>query len=295
MDFLEKIMRKAGSYLTGNAHKNKVSRSPAYGKAPVEQYVSPSFLRDDKEWGAPSLDRPKKAKSPPKRSNSPRRAQTITSDTGDWIRLTKRNTLYSRECRRLTRKNIAYFKHIGLGDYFWIYVPSRLFAAEWIYRNLTPAEFETFCAALLSEHCGAKDARVTEKRASGADGGIDVFGRLTLDDGQDIPFALEAKCHNPNAQVGSDICQKLIGAMAGENIRHGFILTTGNISKNARNYIDRIHKSGTYKIELIDQDQLTDIMLRRLNRTHGYGLYCSDELKCYYLSEDILLKAAGRI
>ena len=84
----------------------------------------------------------------------------------------------------------------------------------------------------MLNHCHVQELRVSPKRRSGADGGIDGTGTISLENGH-VQIVFEAKRYNSKYQVGSDICQKLAGAMGENNVKHGFIITTSVFSDRA--------------------------------------------------------------
>ena len=187
----------------------------------------------------------------------------------------------------LTEKEHRYLKHKGLGE-GWLPVHDELAAVEWLHKAFSDDEFEQFCCALLV-YCGVENVQVTQKRRSGADGGLDGVG-MYLVDGVHVQIAFEAKRHALKSQVGSDICQKLSGAMMENNIKHGFIITTASFSKRARESVEKIRNNNNYQIELIDQKRMAEIMLYKGDAPHGFGLHRTD-IGLVYMNKDILRKA----
>ncbi len=55
--------------------------------------------------------------------------------------------------------------------------------------------------------------------------------------------------------MGLPEAQKLIGAMVGDGVKRGMIITSAGFTKEAKEYISRINERG-YRIEMIDGDSL---------------------------------------
>ncbi len=188
--------------------------------------------------------------------------------------------------RALTPNEEMFLSRRGLGK-GWVNIPNEMDAISWIHKEFspTPEKFEHFCASILTTHCNVP-VKITEKRPSGADGGFDLIGEMIIE-GELRPVVVEAKCWNPQAQVGTDVLYKFRGAMDLHNIRHGFIITTANFSANL------LKDAALFKgveFELIAQERLAKIMLTRTTEPHGFGLHKTDA-EMVYMNEDILRKA----
>ncbi len=195
--------------------------------------------------------------------------------------------------RNLTEKEERFLRAKGLDADQWVNIASELEAIKWLYQKFTADEFEQFCCSLL-EHLDGKNVVVTRKRQSGADGGIDGLGEYKKeDDGTVVKIAFEAKKHNPDTQVGSDICQKLAGAMMENGIDHGVIITTAIFSERAQQSTIKMKANNNYRIELIDQKKMAEIMIYKGKSPHGFGLYKSEK-GFVYINESILLSAARK-
>lgn len=196
-----------------------------------------------------------------------------------------------------TAKESRYLKPRGLDD-SWVRLPNKIEAIKWLHLNFTPDEFEQFCCAILGEHCGGKNFQTTEKRkGSGADGGIDGVGEMYVEEtGKVENIAFEAKRYKPSEQLGSDICQKLVGAMQGKKVKYGFIITTCIFSKNSIDYIETINNDEDVKIkiEMIDQERLAEIMIYKKDSQHGFGLHRTEEKHIIYMNEGILRNAVKK-
>ena len=190
--------------------------------------------------------------------------------------------------RQLTEKEQRFLQLKGLGE-GWVNIPTKIEAVKWLHREFTDDEFEQFCCGMLA-HCNVQNVKVTPKRRySGADGGLDGLGDFKIES-EIVKVAFEAKKHALNAQVGSDICQKLVGAMMEHKIKHGFIITTAVFSERAKKSVQNFKENEGYQIELIDQDRMAEIMIFKQDSPHGFGLHRTDK-GLIYMNEDILRQA----
>jgi restriction system protein len=116
-------------------------------------------------------------------------------------------------------------------------------------HDLEPIEFEQWCADYL-ERQGYSNVEVTPEKT---DGGKDIICWLGSK-----KFYVECKryLYNENAEfrVTRDIVQKLVGAMVGDNVQHGIIITTGIITPRSYEYAEALPKN--IDIELIDGIEL---------------------------------------
>ncbi len=195
---------------------------------------------------------------------------------------------YPIKTRRLTDKEKRFFKAKNIDPFGWKNIPNRMYLIKFIYQ-FTDDEFEQFCCAFL-EHIELTNIKVTKKRNSGAGGGIDGLGEYHA--GQEtVPIVFEAKRHNPiKAQIGTDICQKLCGAMVENNVKHGFIITTAKFSDRSLNSVRKIEENNGYKIMLIDQNTMIEFMAYPYNAPHGLGVY-ETEKGFIYMNKRILKQA----
>lgn len=176
------------------------------------------------------------------------------------------------------------WKRLGVGDKY------AMHAIWWLHQNLTPDEFEQFCCALLSHH-GVKNLRVSEKRASGADGGIDGLGEYEID-GEVVNVLIQAKKYRPNRWVETDEADKFIGALTKKRVNRGFFITTGTFTdRTAQEVHDVTEDLGNkIEIELLDQNRIIDALLYKADSTHGYGLHKTDK-GFYYINIGMLRDA----
>lgn len=133
-------------------------------------------------------------------------------------------------------------------------------------HHLDPFEFEKWCGEFL-ERMGYTDIQVTPEKI---DGGKDIICKYNGE-------AVYVECKRYSAdikapfQVSRDIVQKLIGAMIGDKVNRGIIITTGIVTDRSRDYVATLPSE--YKVELIDGDQLIkmhrELRLREINATFG--------------------------
>lgn len=119
---------------------------------------------------------------------------------------------------------------------------------------------------------------------------LDGTGTMHLEDGS-VQIAFEAKKYKSKYQVGSDICQKLAGAMGVNNIKHGFLITTSYFSDRAWESKENIEKNLGLFIEFIDQERIADLMLEKGDELHGFGLLQTEDYGWFYINKKILRKA----
>lgn len=173
----------------------------------------------------------------------------------------------------------------------WKPIKTELEAIKYLHANLTPLQFEHFCAEILTNHCKVP-IKVTEKRpGSGADGGFDGIGEYTID-GQIQPVVLQVKRTAPNKQVGSNDWQCFIGAALLGDYRHCIMMTTGTFSANLMQAVAKSRDLG-FQVELVDQNRLAHIMLSTGDNNRGFGLYRAPDGKLWLNTK--ILSAAGRV
>lgn len=116
-------------------------------------------------------------------------------------------------------------------------------------HHLDPFEFEKWCAEFL-EKLGYTDVVVTSERI---DGGKDIICKYN---GEIVYVECKRYLDDPETpfQVSRDIVQKLVGAMVGDGIHHGIIITTGIITDRSIEYVKNLPEE--YKVDLIDGDTL---------------------------------------
>lgn len=111
----------------------------------------------------------------------------------------------------------------------------------------TPHEFELVCSIILKEN-KFKNIKVSP---CGPDGGVDIRCQLNGEE-----YFVECKRYlddlNAKYVVDADIVRKLLGAMAGSNVKRGIIMTTGRISNDAREFIATLPEE--YKIICYDSE-----------------------------------------
>ncbi len=120
--------------------------------------------------------------------------------------------------------------------------PSSLPTLDDLYA-LTPYEFENYIAELFRR----KGYDVTMRGGSG-DMGVDLL--LTKEDGQ----RAIVQCKRYRHAISPDIVRELFGTLVHERVTHGFLVTTADISKNARKWAENKPLTlidGTLLLEII--------------------------------------------
>jgi HJR/Mrr/RecB family endonuclease len=115
--------------------------------------------------------------------------------------------------------------------------------------NYTPLEFEHWCAEFLVKK-GFTNLQVT---ANGQDGGKDIICKKGHE-----TYYVECKrysySNSSEFTVDLSAARKLVGAMEGDGIRKGIIITTGHATERALEYIKTLPKE--YELSIIDGDEL---------------------------------------
>lgn len=118
-------------------------------------------------------------------------------------------------------------------------------------HNLSPREFEYWSANFLEKQ-GFTNINVT---CSGADGGKDIICEKN-----DEIYYVECKRYSNSQKayfhVDEEIVRKLIGAMEGDKIKNGILITTGIITKDALDYISSLPES--YSLTVYDGKALVN-------------------------------------
>lgn len=133
-------------------------------------------------------------------------------------------------------------------------------------NNMTGLEFESFSAWFFEEVYGFNDIVITQATN---DGGVDLI--MTDNNGEKI--YVECKRYNKFKKaskyefnedeeydfiIGREICQKLVGAMTLNNIKKGIIMTTGDINKNALNYVEKLRENSGVDIKFITMEEIIE-------------------------------------
>lgn len=142
-------------------------------------------------------------------------------------------------------------------------------------KQMEGREFEYFCEWLFKRIGKYKSVILTRTEN---DEGRDL---ILVDEENDTVF-VECKRYTDSAtinedfMIGREICQKLIGAMVVDNIEKGIIITTGNIHKNAWNYITKLERNTDITIDILTLDDIMR-MIQEINSAevlNVVGLRC---------------------
>lgn len=112
-------------------------------------------------------------------------------------------------------------------------------------HRLTPHEFEIWCSEYLSNK-GFNNIVVLPL---GPDGGKDIICEKDSE-----KFYVECKRYSLSNSITAFQIEKLLGAMIGDNINNGIIITTGTVSDEAKSILNQIEKS--YNISIISSKDL---------------------------------------
>lgn len=115
-------------------------------------------------------------------------------------------------------------------------------------REMNPREFEVFVSELYRRM--GYDIELTQAMH---DGGKDV---IMNDYENDERIYVECKHFSENNYVGREICQKLLGAMAMDNIDRGIIVNTGKFHKNAWGVYHKVDN-----LEFVGMDDLIEMVM----------------------------------
>lgn len=113
-------------------------------------------------------------------------------------------------------------------------------------HRLTPHEFEIWCSEYLS-NLGFTNIMVLP---IGPDAGKDIICEKNSE-----KFYIECKRYSPNSYISSFQVEKLLGSMISDNIKNGLIITTGDLSKEAKYTLKKIKKP--YNINVITSNELS--------------------------------------
>lgn len=112
--------------------------------------------------------------------------------------------------------------------------------------RLTPHEFEIWCSEYLS-NLGFTNIMVLP---IGPDAGKDIICEKNSE-----KFYIECKRYSPNSYISSFQVEKLLGSMISDNVKNGLIITTGDLSKEAKDALKKIKKP--YNINVITSNELS--------------------------------------
>lgn len=137
--------------------------------------------------------------------------------------------------------------------------------------RLTELEFEGFCQWLFQDNPEYKSAELTPPNN---DCGVD----LILTNANDEKIYVDCKKHDAHSNLDNKaegrkeflisrvICQKLVGAMVANNIKKGIIVTTGSISPNALEYIEKLKENSGLSLEIYTMDNILKLIEAHKNQ-----------------------------
>jgi len=133
--------------------------------------------------------------------------------------------------------------------------------------RLTDLEFEGFCQWLFQDNPEYKNVELTP---SNKDGGVDLILTNINDEKiyvdckkYDTHFNLDNEAEAKEREeffISRVICQKLVGAMVANNIKKGIIVTTGSISSNALEYIEKLKENSGLSLKIYTMDNILKLI-----------------------------------
>lgn len=138
-------------------------------------------------------------------------------------------------------------------------------------HKMTGLEFEGFCKWLFQEDPNFKNVELTPPAN---DYGVDLI-LTTLNDEKiyveckryDLIESHEGGKLNTKDDldftIGRVICQKLVGAMVANNIKTGYIVTTGSIHANALEYMNKLKANSDINLQFFTMTDIVEILENR--------------------------------
>lgn len=126
-------------------------------------------------------------------------------------------------------------------------------------RSCTPRTFEILCYELFKASSEYDNIILTQAKQ---DGGKDIIATKINGDKVYIECKryTDKATRNENFMIGREICQKLMGAMSSDGVHYGIIITTGNIHRNATEYIAKLHTNTPYRIKFLLADDIVNMI-----------------------------------
>lgn len=148
-------------------------------------------------------------------------------------------------------------------------------------QKMSALEFEGFCRWLFEEDPNFKNIELTP---SFYDGDVDLI-ITTLEDEQ---IYVECKRYDLieahdggklvtkedlDFTIGREICQKLVGAMVANNIKTGYIITTGSIHANALEYMSKLKANSNINLQFFTMTDIVEIIeCRKDKKEYSFAL-----------------------
>lgn len=132
-------------------------------------------------------------------------------------------------------------------------------------EKMTKLEFECFCRWLFEEIYHYKNVIL----AKDTDNGVN----LILIDGNNEKTYVKCKKETDSSDfiIDNDICEQLVGSMVVNNISHGLIVTTSQISSSAHDYIKALKKNSDFDIKFLTLEEIIKI-LDECSESEGYSI-----------------------
>lgn len=117
--------------------------------------------------------------------------------------------------------------------------------------------FERLVARMLSS-LGASDVKIIPRNL---DKGADILARFSIASVSKITLAVQAKHHQPERPLGSQVIEQLAQGMEAEEVDLGWVVTSGTFSEEAVSYRDKVGLERGLKIELVDGEQFAAMLV----------------------------------
>jgi hypothetical protein len=206
---------------------------------------------------------------------------------------TKEWKLCKSKTRPISDKESRYLKNLTGSSNGWRFIENPQKAIDWMHDHYTPDDFENFCCSILS-YLNCSDVHVSQKRSSGADGGVDGYGNLIKNDGQKVKFIMQAKRYAKHNFVTENNITQFLGTYDAQDVDYGIFITTGFYSEKSRELEEKIRKKGEKKMKLIDCEELVDLMQIKTRNGNGVGLVVTPDLNRAYMNIEQLKKSSKK-
>ena len=134
-------------------------------------------------------------------------------------------------------------------------------------NKMSELEFEGFCKWLLE---GTNDYISVQKTFSKKDGDIDLIlnkpnNEVAYVECKRFSNIEENETDSKKFITGVEVCQKLVGIMVANNIKHGIIMTTGMVNQNALDYVEQLNENSNLLLEFITMKDIVHMLQEREN------------------------------
>lgn len=125
--------------------------------------------------------------------------------------------------------------------------------------KISPRDFEKVVEQVFRDE--GFDTRLTQQTR---DGGVDIIATKTDPFGESIVFYIECKRYASQNKVNVELIRELFGVMQADRVNKGYLITTSDFSKDAREFIGKQEKLLT----LVDGNKIYE-MIKRVAQKHN--------------------------